>query len=568
MIVIKSEKWLSKIVLVGLSAVTLIVFSQGVTDPVNVTKLFILGGFSFSAIAVLSFRDWQLNFSRYPIFMILALFFLVASFSTLLFSSAPISQTIYGSYGRNNGFLLYLFLCLLLFSILSGSEPYFFKNILTALYIAGVVNVIYCLWVVFFGDFIGWFNPYGNILGTLGNPNFIGSFLGMFSSLLFSRLFSHDSKLKNRLIDFILLCATLFLIYKSHAIQGRILFVGAFLINFFYFSRSYFKSKLMAILTVSVSLILGCLSILGTLQKGPLSTFLYKDSVSLRGQYWYAGIQMAKNHLFSGVGFDAYGDWYRQVRRSSALVRPGVEVTSNTAHNVFIDLFAFGGLPLLLSYTGLVAMVIVSVIRQTIKRKHFDPVFVGMVGAWLGYLAQSIISINQIGLAIWGWSLAAAIVAYGKCSLQPASEIHLKSNLKKNVKTPNQQIISPNLKSGVGLVIGLIISVPPLSADMKWRSAQLSQDAKKVQESLEPSYMNPVTSYRYVSTVGVFIDNNLPDLALQYTKLAIHFNPRSYESWRLFTFLNNTNPQELELALRKMKSLDPLNPMINPNKPK
>ena len=32
-----------------------------------------------------------------------------------------------------------------------------------------------------FGDFIGWNNPYGAILGTFGNPNFLSSFLAMVS---------------------------------------------------------------------------------------------------------------------------------------------------------------------------------------------------------------------------------------------------------------------------------------------------------------------------------------------------------------------------------------------------
>jgi hypothetical protein len=53
-----------------------------------------------------------------------------------------------------------------------------FNILIWGMFGAGFVNVIYCGWVIAFGDFIPWNNPYGNILGTFGNPNFIGAFLG------------------------------------------------------------------------------------------------------------------------------------------------------------------------------------------------------------------------------------------------------------------------------------------------------------------------------------------------------------------------------------------------------
>ncbi len=44
------EKFTAKLLALTLAAVTVLVFTQSVTDPVNVTKLFILGGLAFASV--------------------------------------------------------------------------------------------------------------------------------------------------------------------------------------------------------------------------------------------------------------------------------------------------------------------------------------------------------------------------------------------------------------------------------------------------------------------------------------------------------------------------------------
>ena len=47
------------------------------------------------------------------------------------------------------------------------------------------------------------------------------------------------------------------------------------------------------------------------------------------------------------------------------------------------------------------------------KRKtEFDVIFATIVAAWVAYQAQSLISINQLGLGVWGWSLSGLIIGY------------------------------------------------------------------------------------------------------------------------------------------------------------
>jgi hypothetical protein len=558
---VAKENFLSRALLVGPAFVTALVVTNSVTDPVNNPKFVALSVFAAAAFSVIGKGSLRFLWMNFKLPTIAILVFLIASLNSLLFSSAPFSQSLYGVYGRSNGILLYIFLSMVFISILHISQIRTFENIIRSLLIAGIINVVYCLWVLSFGDFIGWSNPYGNILGTLGNPNFIGSFLGIFSSVVVSYCIYYFKKLKILISLVVLTALTFFEIVQSHAIQGRVLFAVGIAINLYFVIRAHFSYFLVQFSFMVLSGVIGIVAVLGTLQIGPLSAFLYKDSVSLRGEYWYAGLVIGKNHLLSGVGFDSYGDWYRTARRASALVRPGPNTVSNSAHNVFIDIFAFGGLPLFLGYLTINILVIFSIIRQIRLIHGFNPLFVSLVGAWVGYQIQSIISINQIGLAIWGWILGAAILGYERLgSLSNLSTQKSMGQIKRTIKT--EPIISVTVRASILVGLTLFLSVPPLSADMKWRSAQESRDLAKIEESLNPSYWNPSSTFKFLTTVGSIQDSNFPDIAKEYAVKAIEFNPHSYESWRAFTLLPNATQVEKEVALKKMAELDPLNPDV------
>ncbi len=379
----------------------------------------------------------------------------------------------------------------------------------------------------------------------------------MFSSVLISILIHFRRAKRIFALSFLTLIFCLFEIYKSNAIQGRVLFIAGCGINLALFL--WFERKNLWILGTALLGMLssGILGILGALQIGPLSSLIYKDSVSLRGEYWYAGFQMGKQNLFHGVGFDAYGDWYRFFRRSSSLVRPGIETVSNTAHNVYLDIFAFGGAPLVISYIVLNCFVLISILRVVRRRGDFDYIFVSLTGAWICYQLQSVISINQIGLAVWGWILGAALIAYDKAIPNTNTE-----TVKTVRKRHSQAIITPSLRAGLGFVIGLLVAVPPLSADMKWRASQMTRDASQVEASLKANYMNPINSFRLVNTVGVFHDSGLDALAHKYSQEAVRFNPNSFDLWRAVTYIKESTPEERKLAQNRMRTLDPLNPNL------
>ena len=558
-----TEIVLAKVLSYGAAITAVFVVSNSVTDPVNAPKLLILGIVGAAAFGV-SLVSWARirNFST-AITAFLVFFFLAAALNSSVLSESPLSQNLYGVYGRNNGLITYIFLSLIFFtaSLLTSNKS--FESIARGLIFAGIVNIVYCGWVIIFGDFIGWSNPYGNILGTFGNPNFIGAFLGIFLSAYVAYAISPQRSIAWKYSLIVVVPVTLFEIIDSRAIQGRVVVAGGLALVAFSYLRFRLNKVALGLYSFTVSAI-GVFAILGALQIGPLTQYIYKASVSLRGQYWLSGWNAGQSHPFSGVGMDALGDWYRRVRDPQALLTPGVNTVVNTAHNVFMDMFAFGGWPLFVAYILLVAYSGNALVRTFIRLDKFDGTFSAIAVAWIGYQVQSIISINQIGLAIWGWLLGGILIAYERSTrsqvvLGIGVETKSKGPSPINSKNDDTRIIPASF---IAALIGLVIALPPFVSDTKWKSAMNAQSLQQIEASMISSYFNPQNVNRYIQNIQLLEESNFNDLAYKYALKAVAWNPESFDSWRFLYFVSKATPEDRDLALAKMKELDPLNPDV------
>lgn len=555
-----AEKTLATILSYGAAITTVIVISNTVTDPVNAPKLVSLGVVGAAALGVL-LATWGRARNRSIMTSgLFVLMFLVATVNATVFSASPFSQNLYGVYGRNNGLIAYIFLACVFLSAAVLSKKSSFESVAKGLLFAGIVNIIYCGWVIFFGDFIGWNNPYGNILGTFGNPNFIGAFLGIFLSAYIAYAISSNRSPIWKWSLILVVPVTLFEIIDSNAIQGRVVAAGGIALVVFSYLR-YKVSKAIIGIYSFVVIMVGIFSVLGALQFGPLTQYIYKTSVSLRGQYWLAGWNAGERNPFNGLGMDALGDSYRRVRDPQATVFPGVNTVVNAAHNVFMDMFAFGGWPLFIAYTTLVAFSAHALLRTFIRLKTYDGTFVAIAVAWIGYQVQSIISINQIGLAIWGWLLGGVLIAYERITrTEKSNEIEISRNVEKPTsKNPKNSDIRVLMISFVSAIIGLVIALPPFVSDTRWSRAMAAQSLEQIEKSMAPSYFNPHNSNRFAMNIRLLEQSNLPDLAYKYAILGTKWNPESYDLWRTLYFISKSSPKDKVIAKQRMQALDPHN---------
>ena len=545
--------------------VAIFVNTTNSTDPVNVPKMLVMSILAFIVLGLILTQLRDLELKEVRLVVIASGLFLVAIVASVVFSSAPLSQKFYGTYGRNTGFLTYASLLFLFLGAALVRQKSFHRKVVRGLSIVGVVNVLYGILQLTHNDPLPWNNTYGTILGTFGNPDFVSAFLGLSVVVCLAWLLGNLKNWKVVVLSVIYILATLVEIKKSHAIQGlAVTAIGISIVGFF-FIRAKIKSKWPTLTYLIVVLITGITAGFGALQKGPLVKYVYKGSVSLRGEYWAGAINTGRSHPFFGVGLDSYGDWYRLERRPSAIVRPGPNTVVNTAHNVFLDMFANGGYLLLLSYLAIIFLSALALFRLAKRSRTYDTTFVALSAAWIGYQAQAVISINQIGLAIWGWLLTGAIISYEIVTREEIFD-QLTAN-QKNSKRMARVIdtsLSPMaiLVASIGGLLGLMLALPPFMADSHYFTAMQSG---KVQILEKAALANPKDSYRLASTAQLLLQNKFNDRALVIAREAVKFNPLSFDAWNLLHAISLQTPipeAEKAKAIEMLKKLDPLNPDV------
>ncbi len=540
----------------GACAVTLFLLTGSVTDPVNATKLLILGGVAVSGLALV-IQGWisgQLGKSWLDL---VPLLFIAWSLVSLITSESPVSQNFYGVYGRNTGWLTYFFLALVFLSATKVQGKRNFNFVVISFSIAAVVNVFYNSWVLIFGDFIGWQNNYGAILGTFGNPNFASSFLGIAYAVNLALAIKIEKKYKP--ICIVLIPIIGWQLMNSGSIQGNVVAVlGSWLVGYFW-AHERFKRLWISNLYLTSGVSVALTALIGIFGSGPLKSLLAQPTIAFREQYWIAAINMAKSNPVFGVGMDSYGDWYRRSRDAKALVVPGQETVTNAAHSVYLDLLAYGGVPLLLLYLAMLILTLSSVIRVIRISKSFDLSFVTLTIIWICYQAQAAISINQIGLGIWGWLTSGLLIAYER-NIRNLEQGKVQGAERKISTQKKPEFLSRQLVSIVGLIVGLFLAAPPINADMKWSELQRKKDASLLTSTLAGTYLVPLNSFRLAQAVELLENSNLPDLAVQYARKGVDFNPNSFNAWQMLYLSTNSTPEEKDKARQEMVRLDPLNP--------
>jgi O-antigen ligase len=467
------------------------------------------------------------------------------------------SQNYFGVYGRNTGWLAYFFFALIFLSATKIRGRNNFKFAVTAFSVAAAVNVIYNSWVIVFGDFVGWQNNYGAILGTFGNPNFASSFLGIAFGVNLVLVINVEKRYKP--VCLLLIPIIAWQLMNSGSIQGNVVAVlGTWIVGFFWVRERFLKTWISSAY-LSFGVVVAITGVVGVFGSGPFRNLLAQPTIALREQYWLAAVNMAKSNPLFGVGMDSYGDWYRRSRDAQALVVPGPETVTNAAHSIYLDLLAYGGVPLLVLYLAILMTSLVSVLKVVRTSRSFDPVFVALTIIWICYQVQAVISINQIGLAIWGWLTSGLLIAYER-NLKNQKESKGQVSEEKRIARKKPEIFPPRLVSLVGLIVGLIMAAPPINADMKWSDLQRARDANLLTSALAGTYMVPINSFRLAQAVELLENSNLPDLAIQYARKGVEFNPNSFNAWQMLYLSTNSTPEEKDKAKREMLRLDPLNP--------
>ena len=529
-------------------------------DPVNVWKFFTLLS-SAGILASLLLLQTNRKYLGTRFTQICVTAFLITMLIPLIFSGAPILQQLYGVSGRLTGFLSLASFALFYLIASSGLHVKTYKKILLGFVFAGTYNLILAILENVGIEPLKFENTYKVPLGSLGNPNFMSAFLAILIIVSIALVLDPTFSRPIRSYIFLQIPIALFELTKVGSNQGFYVVAAGILMVIYLYIHSKLTRFVKYVLQL-VGLGLASLVAAGFVNSGPLAAFVYKDTAQYRYEYWMAGIRMATDQIFTGVGLNSYGDWFREYRSLSSIVSPGKDVSTNVAHNVFIDYLATGGVLHFLAYLAINLAVLISARKFLLETKPFDPLFAALFAGWVGYQLQALISVDNLALAIWGWILGGSIIGYVKV---------IRNNSAVNLQSTNS-IIGPKDRgrvafvddSGKGIVFGFIgmlsmaiVATPVLKASVDWRNALLSRQVEKI---VAVGKQWPDDEMRLVKAVGLLINNQQNQIALDLALSEISKYPRSV-ALRYYII---QNPVASETLKKKMKlenqALDPLNP--------
>jgi len=511
-------------------------------DGMIIPKLITMFCLSFFLLPILLANRSNLLKDRYTkIGFILQLMILTQSVIVLIISSAPLEQQIFGRTGRGLGLITYFSMAIVYIAVAFSLELDSFSRVLSGLILSAFISSLYSIFQSYGLDILKWDSRTNGVIGTLGNPNFQSAFAAMVLVPALVYFWIIKKKRYPAILSCIFFCFT---IYRTESTQGYL--AGFFSIFIALLIFTWYRSKFLFIPLFCTGVVSAIMALIGMLNYGPLSQYLYKISVQSRGDFWRSAFTTANSHSFFGVGLDSFGDYSLKYRDSVAANHSFAEYTDN-AHNFFLEQAATGGYIFAALNLLLVILTLILFLRFQIKEKKFDPVMTSLFASWLAFQMTSVISPGNLVTMQWNMIISAAILASARISLTESTKHNVASD--RRIKFPRDFSIAL-------VLIGGLIMAPLFNTDRLQFKGMKTGDANLV---VEASQKFPESTVRYSLIGRELFNSGLYRESLVVGRAGVEFNPNSAALWALILVNNYATEVERINAKNMILKLDPLN---------
>lgn len=489
-------------------------------DPINLPKMLVVVTGASLLLTYVAINFKELLRGQSVIFATSATFIVLLTIA-LLTNPAPWADQLWGTWGRSTGYLTYFAFILFMLSAAVLTRENETRTLQQIFERVSYLISGYALLQTLDLDPIAWSQK--AMVATLGNINFMSSFLGLASISFLSRLVAETISITAKAHYTFLLALNLTLIWISGSIQGLAIFAAgaATIVAMVLRKKTDFRK---AVFWLLFTIPQGALVFLGTAGIGPLS-LLRQDTVIFRRDYWLAGINMTKENWLNGVGIDAYGDYYQQYRDLTAVIRTGPQRVTNTAHNIFLDVSTGSGLLAGLSFL-FIFVITCRVIFSMLKTGNFTSTDVAVAGIFIGFVIFCLISINQIGVGIWGFIFMGYLLGWNGRQKNGHSNRKLDQERrisKKFVPKPTLNVM-PKMSTAIFGVLGLTLSLMPNITDVQMLSAAKSKKYDVMLEVVSKSSATQAHKDRYLNSL---LEEGRETEAYEFALTVLQSNPRS-----------------------------------------
>jgi O-antigen ligase len=548
-------------VLIAGVATTFMIWTS-LADPINIPKFFILvmlsawvlgtvvAGFSQDGIRKLSVGQWAIL--AFALAMILAAVLTDVRYTAF-----------FGTSQRNDGAISYVALAILAIAASMSFDIAHLSQFRNGLLVVGALLTFYGVLQTTGNDPFTWVLVYGPIMGTLGNPDFMSAAIGV-SAIATVWMILSTKEMLPRAGTIILLLLELFVLRRSGSLQGLLAF--AFGLVVLVLAKLWQLNTRYGVIGIVFVGLCAIPTFLGFVNRGPLASYLFRSTLKNRQDYWHAAIGMFKAHPLVGVGLERFGENY-------GLYAPQIQVVhgqiTNNAHNVFLQLAATGGLLVILPYLfliGVIFLTTIRAIRMTRGQAQIDLIAVTTI--WIALLLVSLISIDNLGVAVWFWISGGVLYAIAHESLK---EDEKKPKERKSSSKKAREVVPSNasyVAPIVSLVLAVLMLIPMISV---WKTSAAVFDLQGNRSQLSPAQfldkmnmvagIQPKNSQTYYALADIAMRINKPQLSLKYLKMVIEKDPKSNYGRQLAAIAyESQNKYQLAIALRvELRTLDPWN---------
>lgn len=391
----------------------------------------------------------KLVFSKY--FLVISLFFISLLLSTIF--SINFNFSLAGVYKRYQGldsYVYYLiFFILVLFYLKSDTNKFKerIRRLILALVSASFLVSLYGVAQKFGFDFVNWSDPAiitGRATSTLGQPNFLASYLLLIIPLSLYLIFK-SKKLLLRFSFIIVLLFNLLCLFFTGSRGGGLGILGALLlalILYFYYckkkiAKKIFENKILIISSflVIIFIIFFIFKLDDSFTTRIKNGFdLKSGSVAARIYFWQAGWDAFKKRPFLGYGPETQGEVLVRYYQKDWAIYGAVNDYPDRAHNFILDILLTTGILGLITFLSLLYIFFSQALKIFKSNSEYSSLTFFLLIAISGYLISLLFSFSIVITNIYFWLYLAIILALPVGEIKPEETNAIKYTENKKIK--------------------------------------------------------------------------------------------------------------------------------------
>lgn len=391
------------------AVVALLVWTPSLNDiePVKLLAIATAAGICVAVVVLGAVRRGVVPLPTGPFPLALGLAVLALALSAV--QSGHLLTGLFGTRARLDGVLLYASaaICALAAARLLGADPLGRTTYLQVLARGGgLVGAVALLQAAGFVPF-GMRVDLDGAFATLGNPNFLAGWAGAVAGVPLA-LLVWERRPRAR----VTWALTLLLVLGGAAASGSTQWVGSAgascgaVLLVWTLTRTVGRRRVLLLAGIAGLGAVGMSALgAGLAGIGPLAGISGDIGTRLRGHYWQAAWAMTTQDPVTGVGPGRFIWAYREARSPAAAADVSITSVADSAHNVWLNFLAVGGIPTALAFLAVLMLSGVAVRRllhatDGATPDHVAVAVAGLAAVEAGYLVQSIVSIEVPSLVV------------------------------------------------------------------------------------------------------------------------------------------------------------------------